>query len=69
MDLQRAIDLLNTAVPWADLGFIVDGRFVFSQRTLQTLMLPAVFNELRSPKTIQTTAATVRTTFRQRKTG
>ncbi|MFZ2854715.1 MAG: class I SAM-dependent methyltransferase [Rhodocyclaceae bacterium] len=52
MDIQRAIELLNNAVPWADLGFIVDGRFVFSQRTLQTLMLPPVFNELRLPRQV-----------------
>lgn len=46
MDILRAIDLLNTSVPWADLGFVVDGRFVFSQRSLQTMMLPDVFHEL-----------------------
>lgn len=50
VEIQRAIDLLNTAVPWADLGFMVDGRFVFSQRSLQTLMLPDIFNELRKPR-------------------
>lgn len=49
MDIARAIALLNTAVPWADLGFVIDGRFVFSQRSLQTLLLPDLFNELRRP--------------------
>lgn len=43
MDLGAAIDLLNTAVPWDELGFVVDGRFLFSQRTLQTLVLPECF--------------------------
>lgn len=52
MDIPRAIELLNTSVPWADLGFVVDGRFVFSQRSLQTVMLPEVFNELRKPREI-----------------
>lgn len=46
MDLPRAIELLNTAVPWDQLGFIVDGRYLFSQRTLATTMLPEVFREL-----------------------
>lgn len=53
MDIQRAIELLNTAVPWADLGFVVDGRFVFSQRSLQTLMLPDAFNELKAPRVVR----------------
>lgn len=54
MEIQRAIELLNTSVPWADLGFVVDGRFVFSQRSLQTVMLPDVFNELRKPREVTT---------------
>lgn len=49
MNIARAVDLLNTVVPWADLGFVVDGRFLFSQRSLETLMLPKDFNELRRP--------------------
>lgn len=52
MDIDRAIELLNTEVPWSDLGFNVDGRFLFTQRTLQTLMLPALFNELRKPRAV-----------------
>jgi len=52
MNLERAVELLNTTVPWEDLGFIVDGRFLFSQRTLQTLVLPSVFNELRVPRQV-----------------
>jgi adenine-specific DNA-methyltransferase len=46
MDARRAVDLLNHAVPWEELGFIVDGRYLFTQRTLATLMLPGVFSEL-----------------------
>lgn len=53
MDLRRAIELLNTSVPWADLGFVVDGRFVFTQRSLQTVMLPDIFNELRKPREVR----------------
>ncbi|WP_246265916.1 Eco57I restriction-modification methylase domain-containing protein [Aromatoleum diolicum] len=54
MDMKRAVELLNKSVPWADLGFVVDGRFVFSQRSLQTVMLPDVFNELRRPREVKT---------------
>jgi adenine-specific DNA-methyltransferase len=53
MNLKRVVELLNTTVPWGDLGFIVDGRFLFSQRTLQTLVLPSVFNELRVPQLVK----------------
>lgn len=67
LDVQRAINLLNTAVPWADLGFVVDGRFVFSQRSLQTLMLPDVFNELRKPRKVQS-VPTIPEPVRRRKT-
>ena len=56
MNLRRAVELLNTTVPWENLGFIVDGRFLFSQRTLQTLMLPSAFNELRDPKLVKVVA-------------
>lgn len=52
IDIGRAVQLLNTAVPWAELGFVVDGRFVFSQRSLQTVLLPNVFNELRRPREV-----------------
>lgn len=52
MDIARAIELLNTAVPWAELGFVVDGRFLFTQRSLASLLLPEVFNELRRPQQV-----------------
>ena len=34
---------LNT-VDWADLGFVCDGRFIFSQHSLEQAPLPAVFD-------------------------
>ncbi len=46
MDLVEATHLLNTAVPWEALGFRVDGRFLFTQRSLQTLILPECFATL-----------------------
>lgn len=49
IDLQRATELLNTAVDWEDLGFVCDGRFLVSQRSLENCMLPSVFKELRHP--------------------
>ena len=53
IDLVRAAHLLNTAVNWEELGFVCDGRFLFSQRTLETCYLPAVFNELRKPHLVK----------------
>lgn len=49
IDLERAVELLNGAVDWDELGFVCDGRFLFSQRSLQTCMLPAAFAELTQP--------------------
>lgn len=46
LPLDEATHLLNTAVPWEALGFRVDGRFLFTQRSLQTLVLPDVFQAL-----------------------
>jgi adenine-specific DNA-methyltransferase len=48
MNLARAVELLNTAVDWHDLGFVCDGRYLFTQRSLQHCRLPAVFSELRT---------------------
>jgi adenine-specific DNA-methyltransferase len=47
MDIDRAIELLNDTVPWEELGFIVDGRYLFTQRSLATLRLPETFTSLR----------------------
>lgn len=49
MDIDLAVELLNTAVPWDQLGFVVDGRYLFTQRTLATTLLPEVFRELLKP--------------------
>ncbi|WP_425466012.1 Eco57I restriction-modification methylase domain-containing protein [Oryzomicrobium terrae] len=46
MDLVRATELLNTAVDWAEVGFICDGRYIFGQRSLQNCLLPPVFRSL-----------------------
>lgn len=46
LDLARAVALLNGAVNWQELGFVCDGRFLFSQRSLQTCLLPEQFAEL-----------------------
>jgi adenine-specific DNA-methyltransferase len=46
MDMALAADLLNDQVDWAELGFICDGRFLFTQRTLQNCLLPPVFEKL-----------------------
>lgn len=43
MDIPQTIRLLNTAVDWQELGFKCDGRFLFTQRSLQTCMLPGIF--------------------------
>ena len=42
VDLEAFRDAL-TAVDWADLGFVCDGRFLFTQRSLENAPLPAGF--------------------------
>lgn len=49
LPLDEATHLLNTAVPWEALGFRVDGRFLFTQRSLQTVVLPDAFKALTAP--------------------
>lgn len=46
MDVERAAAMLNTEVDWEELGFVCDGRFLFTQRSLQTCLLPASFGAL-----------------------
>ena len=36
--------MLNKEVDWQELGFICDGRFIFTQRSLQTCLLPDSFS-------------------------
>ncbi|MDR2678254.1 MAG: class I SAM-dependent methyltransferase [Zoogloeaceae bacterium] len=42
-DLQEMTRLLNDAVDWEALGFVCDGRFLFTQRALQHCRLPESF--------------------------
>lgn len=39
IDLAAAVAVLNE-LPWAELGFVCDGRFLFSQRSLEGAALP-----------------------------
>ncbi len=43
-DLLRLTDMLND-VDWHELGFVCDGRFLFSQRSLEQALLPEAFAE------------------------
>ncbi len=45
MDTAAATALLNDAVDWHELGFVCDGRFLFTQRTLQNCLLPQAFEK------------------------
>jgi adenine-specific DNA-methyltransferase len=36
--------MLNRNVDWQELGFVCDGRFLFTQRSLQTCVLPDKFS-------------------------
>ncbi|WP_104748790.1 Eco57I restriction-modification methylase domain-containing protein [Helicobacter cetorum] len=42
LDLQTLCDKLN-AINWQELGFVCDGRFLFSQRSLENALLPKDF--------------------------
>ncbi|MCL2876990.1 MAG: class I SAM-dependent methyltransferase [Betaproteobacteria bacterium] len=46
IDIDHAVELFNIFVPWEELGFIVDGRHLFTQRSLETLLLPEAFASL-----------------------
>ena len=43
LDVDALAAALNDEVPWAELGFVCDGRFLFSQRSLERAPLPASF--------------------------
>ena len=43
-DLKRLTAMLND-VDWSELGFVCDGRFIFSQRSLEQALLPEAFAE------------------------
>jgi adenine-specific DNA-methyltransferase len=42
-ELIQCMMLLNREVNWQELGFVCDGRFLFTQRSLQTCLLPDKF--------------------------
>ncbi|MBR7059970.1 MAG: hypothetical protein IKI22_05155, partial [Neisseriaceae bacterium] len=42
--LNQIIDELNN-VHWQELGFICDGRFLFSQKSLENCVLPKTFQQ------------------------
>ena len=42
-ELIQCMMLLNKEVNWQELGFVCDGRFLFTQRSLQTCLLPEKF--------------------------
>ena len=61
--LQTLCEMLNS-VDWAELGFVCDGRFIFSQRSLENSVLGSEFGEiykqshrLAQPKHTDTTQA------------
>ncbi|MDR2837950.1 MAG: class I SAM-dependent methyltransferase [Azonexus sp.] len=48
-ELIECTIMLNRDVDWQQLGFICDGRFLFTQRSLQNCLLPAKFSRFISP--------------------
>ena len=42
-ELIECTMLLNKETDWQELGFVCDGRFLFTQRSLQTCLLPEIF--------------------------
>ena len=48
--------LLNKEVDWQELGFVCDGRFLFTQRSLQTCLLPDKFARFLPPEAKKDTA-------------
>lgn len=45
MDLQKICEMLNN-VDWEELGFVCDGRFLFSQRSLENCLLGSEFGKI-----------------------
>ena len=48
-DVVTLSEALNR-VDWAELGFVCDGRYLFSQRSLEDALLPAEFAQFVPPK-------------------
>ncbi len=49
-DLIECTLILNKEVDWQELGFVCDGRFLFTQRSLQTCVLPDKFSRFLPPE-------------------
>ena len=49
-DLIECTLMLNKEVDWQELGFVCDGRFLFTQRSLQTCVLPGRFSRFLPPQ-------------------
>lgn len=49
-ELIECTMMLNKEVDWQELGFICDGRFLFTQRSLQTCVLPEKFSRYLPPE-------------------
>ncbi|MBL7787800.1 MAG: hypothetical protein JNM36_17965, partial [Chitinophagales bacterium] len=45
-DITELCHLLNE-VDWQELGFVCDGRYLFSQKSLENAPLPATFDQFR----------------------
>lgn len=55
IDLEAFRDALNT-VEWDQLGFVCDGRFLFTQRSLENAPLPDSFRRFLAPKKLKNAA-------------
>ena len=44
MNMEEVCDMLNS-VDWNELGFMCDGRYLFSQRSLENCKLPHSFDK------------------------
>ena len=49
-ELIECMLMLNRNVNWQELGFVCDGRFLFTQRSLQTCVLPEKFSRFLPPE-------------------
>lgn len=49
INVEEAVELLNSVVDWEELGFVCDGRFLFTQRSLQTCPIPTELIEALLP--------------------
>jgi adenine-specific DNA-methyltransferase len=49
-ELIECTMMLNREVDWQELGFVCDGRFLFTQRSLQTCLLPERFARFLPPE-------------------